>query len=359
MKKLLTICLLLLPLLAGAKKRPYNWMNSDEDWNRLKMEETLSVSVNEIDTAIIVVSNRVMEKGSMRFMLEKEQRKGPHYFFVYVKGGIWHILPAPTLHSAMQYLPNKDKDMVVYTEGMGKVFPADLDRGIRLSAFYKVNVILLDYPSINSKKGSLGNYYFAIGNARDAYKSFAPVIDTIKTLRDQKQMGTGSVSLFFHSMGNNVMKGLVTHKKLKNINNEVWVDNLILNAPCVRQRRHRKWIDPINFSKNTYVHYNPEDRTLYWARLVSFSKQLGEQVKQPISGKAIYINFNTVAGENHSNFLPLPGRPANKPEIYKHYDQLFHGKTVTPGDNKGYAPTAYRKIGWDLLPQTGSASMNH
>ena len=109
MKRLLMISLFLLPLLAGAKTR-YNWMNSEEDWKRLKMEQTLTVSISEIDTAIIVVSNRRMEKNNLRFMCEESQKNHLYYFFVYAKGGIWHILTTPSLSEAMQYLPDENRD---------------------------------------------------------------------------------------------------------------------------------------------------------------------------------------------------------------------------------------------------------
>jgi hypothetical protein len=358
MRKLLTILFLFLTLKAVAKK-DYNWMNAESDWKRLKLEEGLSIPSSEIDTAIIVVSNRLLQKDSLRFMREDLQKDKLHYFFVYVNDGIWHVLPTSSLYNAIRLLPHQNNDWVVYTEGMGKVFTADLDRGIRLSSFYKVNVVLLDYPSISSSKGSLSNYNFAKRHARDAYKDFAPVIDTIKVLRDNKLMGTGSMSFFFHSMGNNVMQQLVNHDKLKNINNTAWVDNLILNAPCVKQRKHRNWVNQINFAKNIYVHYNPKDKTLYFAELAGFSKQLGRKVKNPLAQKAIYINFNSIAAENHSIFLPLPYRQQGPPEIFEHYSRLFHGGTIKPGDSKAYAPTAYRKIGWDLLPQNAQSVVNH
>lgn len=353
MRKLFTILFLFLTLNALAK-REYNWMNAEADWKRLKLEDRLAIPASEIDTAIVVASNRLMQKDSMRFMCEDLQKDKLHYFFVYVYNDVWHVMPVTSLYNAIRLLPNQNNDWVVYTEGMGKVFTADLDRGIRLSAFYKVNVVLLDYPSIHTKKGSLGNYNFAKNNARDAYKDFSPVIDTIKILRDKKLMGTGSLSFFFHSMGNNVMQQLVKHDKLTNINNAIWVDNLILNAPCVKQRKHKKWVDEINFSKNIFIHYNPEDKTLSYAEIASLSKLLGRKVKEPLSAKAVYINFNTVAGEGHSNFLPFPWRGQNgSPVVFGHYRKLFHGATITPGGDKGYAPTAYRKIGWDLLPQSG------
>ncbi|HYD22145.1 MAG TPA: hypothetical protein VEB40_11765, partial [Flavipsychrobacter sp.] len=95
MKRLLIILLLALPLLALAKKNKnkYNWMNGDEDWRRVKLEWQVNPAhIGSIDTALVVASNRLMQKDSLRFMCEKLQKDRLHYFFVYVKNGTWHAV---------------------------------------------------------------------------------------------------------------------------------------------------------------------------------------------------------------------------------------------------------------------------
>src|SRR5690606_7495667 len=123
------------------------------------------------------------------------------------------------------------------------------------SSQHNVNVIMLDYPSITTTKKNLGNYLFAIKNARRNYIDYAPVLATIKTYKRSGKMGTGNITLFFHSMGNYLLRQTVKKKKLAPLNDVVWVDNLVLNAPCVPQTNHAKWLNRIAFAENIYVHY--------------------------------------------------------------------------------------------------------
>lgn len=347
MKKLFFVTLLLLSFNAIAQPE---FFNTEEFWKTLQLDSSMQTAPANIQTGIIVVSSHSKANDKLRFMSEHRCTDSLSYFFVYDHQNKWHVLPVKNMSEALTYIPHKKRDWVVYTEGMGKIFTSDLDRGMRLAQQYKVNVVMFDYPSITTTKGKLGNYRFAIHNARQCYKDFVPVLDTIKHLHVQNRMGSGDVSLFFHSMGNNLIRKIVRKKKLDPLNDAVWVSNIILNAPCVYQRGHSKWLCKIKFAKAIYVHYNPEDHVLEGAHLISFHKQLGEKVRKPVCNKAIYINFNTLAGEEHSNFLTLEGRTQTRPAAYAHYNLLFHGDTVQLNNPKLYQPSVYRGIGWDILP---------
>src|SRR5690606_19225388 len=119
---------------------------------------------------LIVVSNRVMDKSNFRYLPEKRDGKQIRYFVVYSRKGNWLVQPVSSLKQAVSLMPDKNKDWLVYTEGMGKFFTSDVDRGMTMAAQYDVNVILLDYPSITAHKKRLGNYFFAKKNAAIAYK---------------------------------------------------------------------------------------------------------------------------------------------------------------------------------------------
>ncbi len=332
-----------------------SYFNSDTFWGRLQLDKELSLKNREdIDTAIIVASNRArQENDSLRFMSEEADTEGIKYFFVYALEGKWHVLPVAGLKKAISYMPHPNRDWVVYTEGMGKIFTTGIDRGMRMTTQYDVNVILLDYPSIRTDRKRTRNYYFAIRHARSAYKDFVPVLDTIKWLRTKKEMGNGHLSLFFHSMGNIVAYKTVVSKQINRLNNTVWVDNIILNAPCVPTKGHVEWVDKLNFAKRIYIHYNPRDYTLQGAHLMSLKKQLGERVEHPISKKAVYINFNSITDRGHSNFLILYGREAASKASISHYNVLLHGKEINLSDTGKYRLTTYNNIGYDLIP-TGS-----
>lgn len=329
----------------------FGWYNSEDYWHRLSLDNTPPASLTETDTAIVVVSNRIMQKDSLRFMAQKRDEHNLHYFICYTYNGQWHLYETHTLEAAINYMPDKNRDWVTYVEGMGKLFTSDLERGISLTGTYKVNTIMFDYPSISTTKKSLGNYYFAMHNAKIVYKDFVPVLAEIKSLREHNKMGTGHISLFFHSMGNNMIRETVRKNKLWLLNDDIWADNIILNAPCVPQLGHRKWLNKIQFARNIYVHYNPKDRTLGGAYLVSKLNQLGMKVKHPLSSKVCYINFHSLVNIEHSNFLNLPYHAPAMQEAIAHYNIILHGHSVHPENNNAYAHSAYKHIGWDILPK--------
>lgn len=348
------LILLLLMTSTGYGKplpNPIGNFNSEAFWKTVKLEKSIpDRSITDKDTTIVVISNRKANFDSLRYMTEERDGTQLHYFFVYTGGGVWHVLPVATLEQAIALEPKKNDDWVVYTEGMGKLFTSDIARGIGMAAEYKVNVILLDYPSISSTKRSLGNYFFAMKNARTNYKDFSPAMEHIKKLRDEHKMGSGKISLFYHSMGNNLQRDMVLHHKLGTLNNEVWVDNLILNAPCVPRRGTGKWLNEIHYARHIYVHYNTHDYTLGGAYLVSKRLQLGQRPLRKTCKDVIYINFNMLCDRDHSNFLSIPGRAPAKVEANRHYSALLHGADVNLQDERLYRPTNYKHVGWDILP---------
>lgn len=337
------------PLFAQRHHKPFDFYNSEEFWLRLQIDSAQTpLNFNPKDTAILVVSNRGRHSGDLRFMTEK-RCDTLSYFLVYSKDGKWLLQEKASLSELLQALPRKNKSWVMYTEGMGKLFTSDLERGMLLSGQYDVNVLLLDYPSIRSDKGNLGNYRFAKKSAANAYKDFVPVLDSIRYLREKGVMAGPGLNLFFHSMGNKVVRELVLNHKLPVLNKGVWVDNLILNAACVPQRKHKKWLDKISFARHIYVTYNPEDNTLKWARILSLHKQLGDRPRKPLSTKATYVNFNPACGESHSNFLNLPGRNPVSARVIQYYQRLFDGDTARILDPALFQSSSYRGIGYDLL----------
>ena len=345
-----TVLIVLALMVSLAVNGQGEYFNTPEFWQKLKLEKSSAVPPADPDTAIIVVSNRATQTDKLRFMSEVRDGMQVRYFYVYAQNEVWHVLPVTNLETAIQYMPNKNRNWVVYTEGMGKIFTTDLYRAMSLAGQYNVNVILMDYPSITTTKSRLGNYYFALENARKAYEDFVPVFAKIKRLRAERKLGTGKLSLFFHSMGNNVVTETVKNGELNKLNDLVWVDNLILNAPCVNQTGHVDLLNKFSFAKQIYIHYNPEDKVLKGAHFLSGHRQLGEKVDIPVVMKAKYINFNILTGEGHSNFLSLIGRDPATQSAIRHYNTLLQGDTVDLNDYNRYKPTAYKSIGWDILP---------
>lgn len=337
---------------AAAGQYPYEFFNSKYFWERIVADEygAPMPRLTRTDTVIVLVSIRERLSEDYRYMAETGNPDSLRYFFVYSNDGKWRLRETQGFSEAISFMPRRDNDWVVYTEGMGKVFPANVDRGMQLAAQYDVNVLFYDYPSIRSDYKPYKNYRFAFHSSRDAHEGYIPLLDSIRTLRTAGKMGSGKLSLFFHSMGNNVLRELALQGELAPHNDRVWVDNLILNAPCVPRRKHTQWMDSIRFARKIYVHYNPADGALKWARLAGFRQILGEHAKKPLSPRVTYINFNRLCGRGHSNFLEFNGYNRVEEEAHAHYRAVLHGDTVLLRSTALYAPTEYRGVGWDILP---------
>lgn len=347
-KLLLYLLLLAAPLCSSAQLA---YFNSETFWGKLQLQEMQQhPEIDAVDTVIIVASNRASDSNSYRFLPEKRDGKQTKYYVVYTKGGKWKVQPVYGLGDAISLMPDRNKSWVVYTEGMGKFFTTGVDRGMNMAAQYGVNVILLDYPSISAHKKPLGNYFFAKRNAALAQKDFLPVLDSIKQLQQRGTLGNVGVQLFFHSMGNIMLRQIIKKQQLARLNDTKWVQHLILNAPCIPQKGHKKLLEKIDFANQSFIHYNPEDITLAGAYLVSKRYQLGKQVRKPISQKIQYINFNTLVQQGHSYFLHITGRHEIPEAAKRHYHALLHGRNINLADTALYKASGYRGIGYDILP---------
>jgi hypothetical protein len=352
-RSLLILLIFILPVASFGQSDYYSYFNTDDFWRRLKVDKVAPLGMlSQEDTAIIVASNRKPKQDSLRFMSEDRDKDSVRFYVVYTRQDIWHIYRAQTLREAMEILPDKNRDWVVYAEGMGKIFTTDLDRGIAMAGQYGVNVLLLDYPSIRTDYKGYRNYRFVMRNSMASYKDFVPVLDTMRELRALGIAGTGTLNLFFHSMGNNIIRKIARSDHLNHFNSSVWVDNIILNAPCVPRRGAHRWIDSMHFAKRIYLHYNPQDFTLRWARIAGVRGILGERPKAPYSRQARYVNFNQLCGPSHSNFLNLRTRSGTKQASIAHYSKLFHGKDVEVHDGNLYKQNS-RFVGWYITSGEG------
>lgn len=340
----------LLSLFAQAQP---GWYNSPAAWGRFQLlPANTALPMPPRDTVIIVASNRTIQYGdSLRFMGEARDGKGIRYYIIYAHNRKWKVWQVHSLAKALAYMP-ENKDWVIYTEGMGKLFTNGVERAMYMNAFYDVNVLYLDYPSITTTKGRMGNYKFSKRNARMAYQDFLPVLDTFQQLKAKGYFSRKTISMFFHSMGSNVLREIVRNGKLPLIQDEKpWVDNLILNAACVPQKRHAEWLGQVQFAKHIYINYNPQDETLAMASLMTARKQLGQKVRPPLLPGATYINFHTLADRGHSLFLSLPFRAPAPDAALQYYRILLHGNAPPLQDSTRFRRTTYRDVGWDILPK--------
>lgn len=113
------ILIFIIVIAANSVQGQLEWYNSETFWHRLSLDTTLLTT--DPDTAIVVATNRGMNKGNLRFMLECDTKE-IRYFYVYAFNNQWHVLPANSLEQAIAHMPDKNRDWIIYVEGMGKLF---------------------------------------------------------------------------------------------------------------------------------------------------------------------------------------------------------------------------------------------
>lgn len=334
MKRLVTLLLLALSFTANAQLSFYN---SDAYWSNFCLKNSCAEpSVN--DTCLVFVSNRHLHKDSLRFVDEYVDTAGIKYFFLQRREGKWNVYQAPSLQEAMELLPEK-RDIVVYAEGMGKIFTSNVERALLMRSQYHVNVVMFDYSSINSTYKASKNFSFARRNARLSAAHYFQLLKTLQQARksDEYWVQHVKISTFYHSMGNIIMRELMKHQPYQELNETPFIDNLVLNAACVPARGHKEWVENIKFAKKVYIHYSRTDWQLKGAHVLTMATQLGEKVG-PVRSRATnatYVNFHEQGEWQHSYFLNFPYNDYRMTDAMKEYfSRLFTGNTASLRDNK-------------------------
>lgn len=309
--------------------------NSNEHWSQFLLQpETLKPPVKS-DSCLVFVSNRYIHPDSLRFVDEFLDTTSLKYFFLQKTGGKWNVYQASSLSEAMEHMP-RGKDIVVYAEGMGKIFTANVARAKLMAAQYDVNVVMFDYASINNTYKPSKNFRFARQNAR---MSAGQYFSLMKELQQAKAAGApwidgARVTTFYHSMGNIILEQMVRHYNVSDLNETPFIDNLVINAACVPQKGHADWVEKIRFAKQVYVHYNRTDLQLKGAHLLMLKKQLGEKVKKRArAANAVYVNFHDMVGFRHSYFMNFPYNEFKlSPAMVSYFKRILNGQGISSNE---------------------------
>lgn len=332
MKRLM---ILLLLALSSTVQAQLSFYNSDAYWSNFCLQ-TSCIESAATDTCLVFVSNRHLHPDSLRFVDEYVDTAGLKYFFLQKNAGKWCVYQAPSLQDAMHLLPEK-RDIVVYAEGMGKIFTTNVERALLMRSQYHVNVVMFDYSSINTSYKPSRNFNFARSNARLSAPHYFHLLKTLQQARHNNQdwVRNVKISTFYHSMGNIILMEMMKQQRYEELNEEPFIDNLVINAACVPQKCHKEWVEHIRFANKIYIHYNRKDLQLKGAHLITLTPQLGEKIKKPRADNAIYVNFHDQAGRQHSYFLNFPRNEYRMTDAMKEYfTQLFAGNTAKLKENK-------------------------
>jgi esterase/lipase superfamily enzyme len=335
MKRFLAILCVTISISAQAQLSHYN---SEAYWANFRLQ-TNYITPSLTDTCLVFVSNRHFYKDSLRFVDEFVDTAGLKYFFLQKNADRWNVFQVPTLSDAMRLMPEK-RDIVVYAEGMGKIFTTNVQRALLMRSQYNVNVVMFDYASINTTYRPSRNFKFARSNARISAPHYFRLLKTIQQARRENEdwVAHVKVSTFCHSMGNIIFREMMKHQPYEELNSEPFIDNVVLNAACVPSKGHNEWVEKIRFANKIYIHYNRSDWQLKGAHLLTLTPQLGEKLKGARANNASYVNFRDQVGRQHSYFLNFPHNEYRMTQEMKDYFvQLFSGNAAVLEDEKTLA----------------------
>jgi hypothetical protein len=222
---------------------------------------------------------------------------------------------------------------VVYGEGMGKEFSGAIDRATRLTRVYDVTTVMFDWPTYRPNLSGGKNYRKAQIQSTEVSRSLCDLFTELEKMKPVFNADSLNLSLLLHSLGNRLIKEAVMNDFI-NTKTKLF-DNIILNAACVKMRRHRKWLEKLNIQDEIYLTRNNKDRTLLLAKLAGFTEQLGRRSALRKAKNAIYLNFSPVLEREHNYFL-LTNLLAKHPDLKTIYSDIFHGKTINFGDEKKF-----------------------
>ncbi len=117
---------------------------------------------------------------------------------------------------------------------------------------------------------------------------------------------------------------------------EGFFNNLILNAPAVKQKHHAEWVNQLNIQKKIYIVSNRNDLPLKGAMILRLAKQLGSVYDEPLSRNAYYVDFSSIADKEHNIFPGRTDLEKDNPNITAFYNALFQGYAPVLTNNPSY-----------------------
>lgn len=322
MKRLLLILILFTAGFVNAQNRDHLVLQYNCKWENITFNKNYQPVAG--DTSFFVVSVRNYDDSKTEFLDYENDTTGLlKYFTVYVSGTKWTVVPYKSF-SDMMDSKSLYKDFVIFTEGLGKTFPAGVDRATTLLRLYYVDELFFDWPTDRPdiKPGKNIKITMQIApKVAAAYAQFALEFQQYKLAHSAKFKTT---TLLFHSMGNLLLMHALKQNLLNDVKPGVF-DEVILNAACVNQKRHKEWLDKLTFSDHIYITINSRDKNLNGAKLLFMAHQLGEKPKRPYCAKAHYVDFSEVLHKEHNYFL-LSYVVNQKPYLKKFYADIFKGE---------------------------------
>ncbi len=293
---------------------------------------------------ILVISNRQPNRSADMLTFENEVDPSGKLGFYSVNQSDENKLKVTVIDSAflISQLTNRGSNWVLFIHGDSKSFEDAAIRGLKIQKTYNIGVIVFSWPTkeqgVNGRKNFRNSKY----QAENTVVHLASLIHTMRLIRESHPdfWVNHTLTLFAHSLGNYLLELLVSENLLPQPHNIVF-DHIVLNAPAVNQKHHKKWLEKIEMQRQIFVISNRHDFNLKGVRIfTSAGKQLGEIVEPPFSENAYYVDFSKSVGFRfptgitHTYFI---GSIPDKSEtIHCFYSDILHGRMPDFTDGKKF-----------------------
>lgn len=299
------------------------------DWDKITFNP--QYTPEKTDTVVVFVSVRNYFPEKNEFMSnELDSTQTLHYFSIYFNRNKWVCVTRISLEEAFTGAP-KNKDLVVYGEGLGREFIGNIDRATRLTRGYDVLTVMFDWPTFRSYLGRGKNYRKAKMQSTNVSKMMCDFFVELEKIKPIVKSDSSNLTLFLHSLGNRLLKEAVTNSFI-NVKTKLF-HHVVLNAPCVKKNGHKKWLEKLNIQDEIYLTRNNKDRTLNLARWADFSERLGRHWGAAKAKNAVYLNFSPVLEKEHNYFL-MTNVMVKHPDIKAIYSDIFHNKAINFDNEK-------------------------
>lgn len=342
------ICCVLPLFLGGCKmliSKQYLRYFSEEPWEHIRLANE-GEKPEKTDSMAVIYTNRTFHPERKQVIGDyRDSSEKCRPLLVTAKNGQWVIFSLNTIDQGVSHLENRN--LVVYVEGMGKNFFLAAERAFGVSSQYKVSVVMMDYPSINPTLSMNKNFKFSMNNSFASSSQLMDLLNEMQSYKKaKKKWAQVKWTLFCHSMGNIMLKHILEDNMDSTIASPLF-DNLILNAPCVDQKNHKKWLEKCDWADHIFLNYNKQDKQLNGAMILTLKRQLGARPKPILAKNIYYVNFNKLVGSRHSTFVDVTGRTPIAPHANAYFQEIFNGK-VPDFSNKERFGKGWKGVGLSI-----------
>lgn len=293
---------------------------------------------------VIVISNRQPKNTDGMLSFENKVDPSEKLGFYLVKQSDENTLTTSLIDSIyfVSQLTKPGISWVVFVHGDSKTFEEAATRGLKIQQKHNIGVTVFSWPTKEPGANGRNNFRNSKRQAELTVVQLASLMHILQLSRESHpdHYTEHSLSLFAHSLGNYLLKGLVRNNLLPQPQSIIF-DNIVLNAPAVNQLHHKNWLNEINLQQQLFVISNRHDFNLKGVRIfTSAGKQLGEIVKPPFSEHAYYIDFSKSVGfrfptgTTHTYFIgSIPDKSEN---IRCFYTDILHGRVPDFADDKRF-----------------------